>query len=104
MLESDSPTQFRAVLEKYREDLLTKNKEGSRLSEAGPVTFGLRLNCSHFPAGYPAISYGRGTWLFHMLRYMTKQLDNNSLKFNTIDWLNVFSEEKVISYGQNYRK
>jgi hypothetical protein len=25
---------------------------------------------SHFPEGYEAISYGRGTWLFHMVRTM----------------------------------
>jgi peptidase M1-like protein len=72
LLESDSPPQFRAVLEKYRQDLLAKNKEGSQLAEAGPVTFGVRLSSSHFPAGYEAISYGRGTWLFHMLRYMMR--------------------------------
>ena len=54
------------------QDLLAKNKEGSLLAEAGPVTFGTRLNCSHFPRGYEAISYGRGTWLFHMLRSMLR--------------------------------
>ena len=64
--------QFRAVMEKYRQDLLAKNKEGSPLADAGPVTFGTRLNCSHFPGGYEAISYGRGTWLFHMLRSMSR--------------------------------
>ncbi len=62
-------------MEKYREDLLAKNKEGSPLADAGPVTFGTRLNCSHFPAGYEAISYGRGTWLFHMLRYMMRDAE-----------------------------
>jgi hypothetical protein len=31
---------------------------------------GSRLLSSHFPGGYEAISYGRGTWLFHMLRSM----------------------------------
>jgi len=30
------------------------------------------LLSSHFPEGYEAISYGRGTWLFHMLRTMLK--------------------------------
>ena len=72
MLESDSPQKFRVVMESYRENLLEKNKEGSQLADAGPVTFGTRLTCSHFPAGYEAISYGRGTWLFHMLRYMMR--------------------------------
>jgi hypothetical protein len=72
LLESDSPAQFRAVLEKYRQDLLVNNKDGSPLADAGPVTFGTRLNSSHFPDGYEAISYGRGTWLFHMLRNMLR--------------------------------
>ncbi|PYV95516.1 MAG: hypothetical protein DMG86_21585 [Acidobacteria bacterium] len=42
---------------------------------AGPVTFGVRLSSSHFPAGYEAISYGRGTWLFHMLRSMMRDAE-----------------------------
>jgi hypothetical protein len=72
MLETDSPAKFRTVMETYRDNLLEKNREGSPLADAGPVTFGTRLTCSHFPAGYEAISYGRGTWLFHMLRYMMR--------------------------------
>ncbi len=78
LLESESPSQFRTVMEKYRENLLVKNKEGSPLAEAGPVTFGTRLNCSHFPTGYEAISYGRGTWLFHMLRYMLRDAERKN--------------------------
>ena len=77
LLESESPAQFRMVMEKYRQDLLAKNKDGSLLAEAGPVTFGTRLNCSHFPAGYDAISYGRGTWLFHMLRTMLRDAERS---------------------------
>ncbi len=78
LLESESPQQFHTVMEKYREGLLVKNKEGSPLADAGPVTFGTRLNCSHFPHGYEAISYGRGTWLFHMLRYMLRDAAQKS--------------------------
>jgi len=80
MLESDSPAKFRTAMETYRDNLLQKNKEGSPLADAGPVTFGTRLNCSHFPAGYEAISYGRGTWLFHMLRYMMRDATRTSSK------------------------
>jgi hypothetical protein len=36
------------------------------------VTLGQRLISSHFPNGYDAISYERGTWLFHMLRCMLR--------------------------------
>jgi len=72
MLEQQNPAQFRQVLEKYRRDLLSKNKDGERLRDAGPVTLGQRLESSHFPRGYDAISYERGTWLFHMLRSMLR--------------------------------
>jgi hypothetical protein len=72
VLEQQNPAQFRQVLEKYRRDLLSKNKDGEWLRDAGPVTLGQRLESSHFPEGYEAISYERGTWLFHMLRSMLR--------------------------------
>jgi hypothetical protein len=78
LLETESPSQFRIVMENYRQDLRAKNKEGSPLADAGPVSFGTRLNCSHFPDGYAAISYGRGTWLFHMLRTMLRDAERSS--------------------------
>jgi len=70
MMETEKPTEVRLILERYREDLLQKNKYGESLRDAGPVSLGLRLNSSHFPSGYEGVSYGRGTWLFHMLRHM----------------------------------
>ncbi len=69
-LEKDRPGDVRSILELYRNELAEKNKDGEMLRDAGPVTLGLRLSSSHFPNGYEAISYGRGTWLFHMLRHM----------------------------------
>ncbi|MGO9405002.1 MAG: M1 family metallopeptidase [Terriglobales bacterium] len=78
ILEQQNPAQFRQVLEKYRRDLLSKNKDGEWLRDAGPVTFGQRLDSSHFPAGYEAISYERGTWLFHMLRTMLRDSETAS--------------------------
>jgi hypothetical protein len=78
ILESENPAQFRAAMEKYRDDLLQKNKAGARLLEDGPVTLGTRLSCSQFPDGYEAISYGRGTWLFHMLRSMMRDAEGTS--------------------------
>jgi hypothetical protein len=72
LLEQQNPVQFRQVLERYRRDLISENKDGERLRDAGPVTLGQRLESSHFPGGYEAISYERGTWLFHMLRTMLR--------------------------------
>jgi hypothetical protein len=75
VLEQQNPSQFREILEKYRRDLLSKNKDGEWLRDAGPVTLGQRLISSHFPGGYEAISYERGTWLFHMLRCMLRDAE-----------------------------
>jgi hypothetical protein len=70
LMETTRPGDAKTILAKYRDDLLEKNANGESLRDAGPVTLGLRLNSSHFPNGYEAVSYGRGTWLFHMLRNM----------------------------------
>ena len=72
MLQDKDPAGFRLVMEKYRHDLIVENKDGTSPREAGPVTLGMRLLSSRFPEGYEAILYGRGTWLFHMLRTMMK--------------------------------
>src|SRR5216684_1398447 len=78
LLESRNPAQFRLIMQKYRDDLLTKNRDGMPLMDAGPVTLGLRLSSSRSPSAYNAISYGRGTWLFHMLRTMMRDADRKS--------------------------
>lgn len=70
LLQQKDPEGFTSIMTRYRDDLLTKNRGGVSPAEAGPVTLGARLLSSHFPEGYEAISYGRGTWLFHMLRTM----------------------------------
>lgn len=72
MLEERNPAGFREVMDRYRRDLVDKDKDGKSAIEAGPVTLGQRLLSSRFPEGYEAILYGRGTWLFHMLRTMLK--------------------------------
>jgi len=78
LLESDDPSRFHAVLGQFRDDLLQENKQNVPLMDAGPVTLGARLSSSQFPAGYEAISYGRGTWLLHMLRTMMRDAERNT--------------------------
>jgi hypothetical protein len=78
LLESRDPEQFRIVMEKYRKDLLETNQQGLPLSDDGPVTLGARLSNSQFPGAYEAISYERGTWLFHMLRCMLRDAEHNA--------------------------
>jgi Peptidase family M1 domain len=77
MLEARNPREFHAVMAKYRDDLLVKNKDGVPLMEDGPVTLGGRLTDSEFPEGYQAISYGRGAWLFHMLRNLMRDAERH---------------------------
>jgi hypothetical protein len=72
MLQEKNPVGFRQIMEVYRRDLVKKNKDGMSARDAGPVTLGPRLQSSRFPEGYEAILYGRGTWLFHMLRTMLR--------------------------------
>jgi Peptidase family M1 domain len=78
LLESKDPASFRQLMQRYRDDLLLKNRDGNVLMDAGPVTLGVRLSSSEFPTGYQAISYGRGTWMFHMLRTMLRDAERNS--------------------------
>lgn len=70
LLEKRKPADVQLMLQTYRILLGTKLKDGDRNVEAGPVTLGIRLSSSKFPAGYEIITYGRGTWLIHMLREM----------------------------------
>ena len=78
MLQEKDPAGFRVIMEKYRQDLVAESSEGDSSVGPGPVTLGVRLFSSHFPEGYEAISYGRGTWLFHMLRTMMKDAETTS--------------------------
>ncbi len=70
ILQEKDPSGFRQIMDVYQRDLVQQNKDGMTPMDAGPVTLGTRLLSSRFPGGYEAISYGRGTWLFHMLRTM----------------------------------
>lgn len=75
MLQDKDQSDFHEIMEKYRRDLLSLNKDGVAPKDAGPVTLGGRLLSSRFPQGYEAISYGRATWLFHMLRTMLRDAE-----------------------------
>lgn len=77
MIEREKPEEFHLSMERYRDDLLSRTRTGRQYLEAGPVDLGYRLSSSEFPGGYAAISYGRGTWLIHMLRTMLQDADRS---------------------------
>lgn len=66
-------------LERYRDDLVAHAPDqDSPADEAGPLVHGFRLNSSRDPGAYEKVVYGKGTWVFHMLRMML--YDPNSKK------------------------
>ena len=82
LLESRDPFKFQRIMQSYRDDLLAKGPKGIPLMDAGPVTLGFRLSSSQFPGAYEPVCYGRGTWLFHMLRTMMRDAESKGLTAN----------------------
>ena len=75
LLESHDPAKFRQIMQNYRDELIGKDRDAKPLTDAGPVTLGARLSSSRLPGAYEAVCYGRGTWLFHMLRTMMRDAE-----------------------------
>jgi len=60
-------------LERFRDDLVTKEQgQGEAPDEAGPLMLGPRLQSSKTAGAYVRILYGKGPWIFHMLRMMMR--------------------------------
>jgi len=78
LLESQDPLKFHQIMRSYRDEMIVKNAKGLLPMDAGPVTLGFRLSSSQFPGSYESICYGRGTWLFHMLRTMMRDAEKKS--------------------------
>ena len=57
-----------AVLNGYRSELLEKDAQGKTYESAGPIVWGDRLNGQAASRTWRAITYGKGTWIMHMLR------------------------------------
>ncbi len=59
------------VLNGYRDELLSKNTDGGVVESVGPIVWGDRLSASPVSATssvWRVITYGKGTWILHMLR------------------------------------
>jgi hypothetical protein len=56
------------MLESYRIALLEKNPAGQTVDSAGPIVLGPRLETSIEPRAWRTITYGKGSWIIHMLR------------------------------------
>jgi len=74
--DSKQPNQniLQSWLEAYRNDLVADDGEGDGImDDAGPIVLGNRLRSSKSPLGYARIVYGKGAWIFHMLRVMLRE-------------------------------
>ena len=57
-----------SVLDSYRTELLSKGPEGAPYDSAGPIVWGERLEGWPTNGAWRVITYGKGTWILHMLR------------------------------------
>jgi hypothetical protein len=56
------------MMDSYRVALLAKNEAGQIVDSAGPIVLGPRLETSLEPRAWRTITYGKGSWIIHMLR------------------------------------
>ena len=56
------------VLDEYRGNLLEKQASGETVDSAGPIVLGTRLESSQTPHAWFTVTYGKGSWIVHMLR------------------------------------
>lgn len=62
------PQPVDLALQTYKEHLLQKTAGGQTVESTGPIVLGLRLESSQAPQAYNFITYGKGSWIMHMLR------------------------------------
>ena len=55
------------ALDSYKTNLL-QTANGQTVESTGPIVLGTRLENSHTPNAYYSITYGKGSWIMHMLR------------------------------------
>jgi Peptidase family M1 domain len=63
-----SVKEMDAVLNGYRSELLEKDAHGNTYESAGPIVWGDRLSGQPTSRTWRSITYGKGTWIMHMLR------------------------------------
>lgn len=65
------PRALDAALDEYRDALLAKADTGTNVDATGPIVMGQRLETSAAPQSWRAITYGKGSWIIHMVRRLT---------------------------------
>ena len=65
--------KLRVWLDRFRKRLVEKDSTEYAPAEIGSLQLGSRLNSSRTPDGFDLLVYGKGAWVFHMLREMLRE-------------------------------
>jgi hypothetical protein len=76
-MTSKNKTACSRTLEYWRDWILTGQRASSKGSKAGPVIMGYRLNSTK-SYDYGNLIYNKGSYIFHMIRYLLHDYDKNS--------------------------
>ena len=76
--EENGERTFREVMRGYKDDLLSKTREGHTVESGGPIWLGHRLRNSLNPEGYVTIVYEKSCWVLHMLRTLMADPETGS--------------------------
>jgi aminopeptidase N len=66
--KKNGPQPVALVLDTYKTNLLQKTPDGQTVESTGPIVMGSRLENSQAPQAYNFVTYGKGSWIMHMLR------------------------------------
>ena len=65
--------KLRVWLDRFRKRLVEKDSTEYAPAEIGSLQLGSRLNSSRTPDGFDLLVYGKGAWVFHMLRELLRE-------------------------------
>ncbi len=66
--KKSGPQPVALALDTYKTNLLQKTADGQTVESTGPIVMGSRLENSQAPQAYNFVTYGKGSWIMHMLR------------------------------------
>lgn len=66
--QRDGRQTLDAMLAGYKDDLLRQDVSGQTVESAGPIVLGTRLQNVRIASAWNHITYGKGSWILHMLR------------------------------------
>jgi len=70
--QKEPDRRLRVWLDRYRKRLLDKGTSEVTPIDIGALTLGTRLDSSKTPSGFETVVYGKGLWVFHMIREMLR--------------------------------